>query len=112
MEAPGTEVASWINPLGELLGLAGLGVVSCWRGFAFGGSHRISRETPFTQILVHSERRAHRTERRRAHRVAGERIEPARVLFGHDEPLSQGHAGSGENRRGRRILRGQGEGYL
>src|SRR6266581_7951797 len=30
------EVASWINPVWELLGLARLDVVSCWQELAFG----------------------------------------------------------------------------
>ncbi len=76
-------------------------------GFPAGGSHRISRETPFAEVLVHSKRGVDRRERRCAHRVAGERTEPARMLSGYDESFPDRDNGSRKDLRGRVVLRGQ-----
>ena len=76
-------------------------------GESSGGSHRIPRETPFAEILVHRKCRADRRESRRTHRLARERAEPVWLLSGHDESVSDGDDGAGEDFRGRRIFRSQ-----
>ena len=102
-------VSNWLRVFWDVLGTASKNVVSCWQEFPAGGSHRLSREAPFTQVLVYSQRRADRREGRCTHRFARKRTEPARMLFGHDESLPHWDNGTGKDRCGGVVLRGQGK---
>src|ERR1700675_654381 len=63
-------------------------------------------------MLVHRERGADRSKSGCADRIACERTEPARLLFGHDESVPQGNVGARENRVGGFVLRSQGRYHL
>src|SRR5260370_9065836 len=64
------------------------------------------------EVRVHSKGIADRRKGRCANRVKGERVEPARMLSGHDESLYPGNDGAGENRRWGHVLRGAGKDRL